>query len=73
VVFGEEEFFGGVEEGLGGDAADAEAGAAEAVFFVDAGGFEAELGGADGGDVSAGASADDDEVVAAGGGADGSC
>ena len=51
------------EQGLAGDAADAEAGAAEAVFFFDAGDVLAELRGADRGDVSAGSAADDEDVV----------
>src|SRR5205814_5021256 len=48
----------------GGDAADVEAGAAQRRPLLDAGDFEAELGGADGGDVAAGAGPDHDQVVA---------
>src|SRR5207237_7768442 len=52
----------GFEQGLAGDAADVEAGAAEGGAFIDAGDLHAELGGADGGDVTAGTSTDNDEV-----------
>ena len=58
----------GVEQGLGRDAADVEAGAARrrlavlAGELVDAGRLQAELRGADRGDVAAGAGADDDDV-----------
>ena len=55
------EAVGCIEQGLGGDAADVEAGAAEE-FALDAGDLQAELGGADGGGVSARAGADDDEI-----------
>ena len=56
-----------VEEGLGGDAADVEAGAAEADLIgfgslLDDRDLFAELGRADRADVAAGAGADDDEV-----------
>ena len=54
---------GAFEQRFGGDAADVQAGAAEGGCCFDAGGFVAELGGADGGDVAAGATADDDDVV----------
>ncbi|MNY48006.1 hypothetical protein D3C86_1833090 [compost metagenome] len=59
---------GGIEEGLGGDAAHVEAGAAEAGLaflvraVVDAGGLEAELARANGRHVPAGAAADDHYV-----------
>ena len=49
------------DEGLGGDAAPVQADAAELVT-LDTGHAEAQLGGADGGDVAGGAAADDDEV-----------
>ncbi len=52
----------GAEERLGGDAPDVDAGAAEGLVELDADDGEAELRGADGGDVAAGAAADDDEV-----------
>jgi hypothetical protein len=52
---------GRLEEGLGGDAATVETGAAE-LELLDDGDLETELGGADGGDVAAGAAAEDDEV-----------
>ncbi len=52
-----------VEQGLRGDAADAQARAAERRLLVDAGHAHAELGRADGGDVAAGAGADHDQVV----------
>ena len=54
----------GVEEGLGRDAADAQAGAAERCLPVHADHAHAELGGPDGGHVAARARADDCEVVA---------
>jgi hypothetical protein len=62
------EVLAGLQQGLGGDAADVGAGAARGrtalvvLPLVDAGDVHAELGGADGGDVAAGAGADDDEV-----------
>ena len=58
----------GLQQRLGGDAADVEAGAAErrlavgVLPFVDAGVAEAELRGADRGDVAAGPAADHDDV-----------
>ena len=52
----------GVEQRLAGNAADVEAGAAERGAFVDERDLEAELRGAKGADVAAGAGADDDEV-----------
>ena len=51
------------EEGLGGDAADVEAGAAELGGGFDQGNLEAVLGGADGRGVTGGAAADDCDVV----------
>jgi hypothetical protein len=68
LVLGLEEVLGGVEQGLGRDAPDVQAGAAEALILLDAGDPHAELGRADGGDVPAGAGADDDQVVGRGGG-----
>ena len=50
------------QEGLGGDAAPVEAGAAGAVRFDASDGFS-ELGGADGGDVAGWAATDDNEIV----------
>ena len=53
----------GFAEGLGGDGAGVDAGAAEdGIFFDDADGF-AELGGLDGGLLAGGAGADDHEIV----------
>ena len=57
------EHFGGMQQRLGGDAADVEAGAAKGRFFLDDGDCEAELRRADGADIAAGAGADDDEIV----------
>lgn len=59
---GKVKHLGGVEECLAGNAADVEASAAEGFVFFDEGGFEAELGSANGGDVTAGAGAEDDEI-----------
>ena len=53
---------GRVEERLGRDAADVDAGAAERLVHLDADGGEAELRGADGGDVAARSAADDHDV-----------
>ena len=52
-----------MQQRLGGDAAAVQAGAAEHGVLLDHGDLQAELAGADGGDVAAGAAADDDEVV----------
>src|SRR5581483_50970 len=58
---------GGFQQGLGGNAAGVEAGAAEGIGAVgvdpavDAQGLHAELGGADGGGITGGTSADDDD------------
>ena len=54
------------EQRLGGNAAPVEARAAEHGLPLDDGGRQAELRGADRGDVAAGAGADDDEIVAIG-------
>ena len=63
------EVFARLQQGFGRDTAHVQAGAAQCggvAFFVyarvDAGGFETELGGTDGGNVSAGAGADNDNV-----------
>mmetsp|Transcript_31043 Transcript_31043/g.99107 ORF Transcript_31043/g.99107 Transcript_31043/m.99107 type:complete len:511 (-) Transcript_31043:619-2151(-) len=53
----------GVEERLGGDAADVEAGAAEATAALDAGHLHAELGGLDGTDIPARPAPDNDEIL----------
>ena len=53
----------GLEQGLGRDAPDVEAGAAEGAAHLDAGRRESQLGGLDGGDVSTGTSSDDHHVV----------
>ena len=57
------EHLGGVQQRLRGDAADVEAGAAERLALLDHGDLHAELGGADGADIAAGAGADDDDIV----------
>ena len=59
------EHFGGVEQRLRRDAADVEAGAAEASSLFRHGDFHPELRGADRADIAAGAGADDDEIVLA--------
>ncbi len=56
------EQLGRVEQRLGRDAADVEAGAAERLAALGAGGLEAKLRGADRGDVAAGAGADHQDV-----------
>ena len=64
------EMFAGLQQGFGRNAADVQAGTAQrgrVACFVDAcidtGGFETQLGGADGGNVSAGTCADDYYIV----------
>ena len=64
------EMFARLQQGFGRNAADVQAGAAQrgriACFVdarVDTGGFKTQLGGADGGNVSAGACADDYYIV----------
>ena len=52
----------GVEQRFGRDTADVEAGATQRCIALDAGGAEAELGGADRGNIAARAAADDREV-----------
>src|SRR5690606_14530081 len=54
-------FLAGLEQGLGRDAAPVQADAAQ-VLALDDGDLLAQLAGADGGDIAAGAGADDDEV-----------
>jgi len=55
--------FGGEEHGLGGNAADVQAGAAELVGLFDEGDLEAELSGANRAGVAGGTAADDCKVV----------
>ena len=57
------EHFGGVEQRLGGNAADVEAGSAERLPLLDHGDLHAELRRADRADIAAGAGADHDEIV----------
>ena len=52
-----------LEQGLGGNAPPQQAGAAERLLLLDDGDLQAELRGADGGHVPAGARADDDDVI----------
>jgi hypothetical protein len=59
---GEDDVLGGVEQGLARNAADVEAGAAEGGAFLDERDLEAELRGAEGAHVAAGAGADDDKI-----------
>ena len=63
LVPGHVEHLGRVEQRLGGDAADIEAGAAKGRHLLDDRHLEAELGGLDGADIAAGAAADDGEIV----------
>ena len=56
-------FLRGREQGLRGDAADVEAGAAEGLVLFDNGDLEAQLRGADGADIAARPGSDDDEIV----------
>ena len=58
--------FRGLQQRLGGDATDVQAGAAGERVFLDHGGLEAQLGGADGSDVATGPAADDGEVEGVG-------
>jgi hypothetical protein len=51
-----------MEEGLGRNAADVEAGAAEGVVLLHEGHLEAELAGLDGGDIATGTGTDYDEI-----------
>ena len=61
-VIGLLEQLGGVEQGLGRDAADVEAGAAQRLAALDAGGLQPELRGPDRGDIAARPGADHDHV-----------
>jgi hypothetical protein len=63
LMAGDLEHFRGVQQRLGRNAADVEAGAAMRLALFDDGDLEPELGGADGADITAGAGADDDEIV----------
>jgi len=54
--------FGGMQEGLGRDAADVEAGAAEGVVLFHEGHFKAKLGGLNGGDIATWTGTDYDEI-----------
>lgn len=56
------EDFGRVQEGFRRDTADIQAGAAEDGVLFDEGYFEAELGGFNGGDITAWAGTDDNEI-----------
>ena len=62
-VVGVVEQVAGVQERLGRDAPDVQAGASEGAATLDARHLEAELSALDGGDVAAGAAADDDDVL----------
>jgi hypothetical protein len=53
---------GGLQQRLGGDAADIETGAAQRRALLDAGDLESQLGGADGADIAARPRPDDDDV-----------
>ena len=64
VVFGFVQHMRGMQQRLGRDTADVQAGAAQRLAALDTGGFEAQLGAADGGYIAAGAGADDDDIVA---------
>jgi len=55
-------YFRGVNKGLGGNATTKQTGSTQTIIFFDQGCFEAELGGASGCHITAGAGADDDEV-----------
>ena len=56
------EQLGGVQQRLGRDAADVEAGAAQRLAALDAGGLQPQLGGADRRHIAAGTGADHDQV-----------
>ncbi len=58
----------GVQQGLGGHAADVQAGAAQRGALLDQGGLEAQLAGADGGVVAARPAPDDHHVIGLGSG-----
>ena len=63
IMLGLVHHLGGMQQRLGGNAADIEAGAAEGLLLLDHRGLQAELRGADRAHIAAGAGADDDEVV----------
>src|SRR6516165_9028858 len=63
VMLGLLEFFRSIEQGLGRNAANIEAGAAIGLALFDNSDFQAELGGADGADIPARAGSDDNEIV----------
>ena len=52
-----------IQQRLGRDAADVQAGATQRVATFDAGGLKAKLGTANGADIAAGAATDDDHVI----------
>ena len=54
---------GGVQQRLGGNAADVQAGAAQLGVFFNDGGFEAVLAGANGRRIATGSAPDDDHVI----------
>ena len=62
-MFGIVEMMRAGKQCLGGDATHIEARATESATHFDTGGFQAQLAGLDGSDVSAGPTADDDDVV----------
>ncbi len=62
-VVGEAPEFGGMEQSLGRNAADMEAGAAQLRVFFDDGGFQSVLAGAHCGGVAAGAATNHNQVV----------
>ena len=62
-VAGLVEHLGGVQQRLGRDAADIEAGAAKRRALLDHGDLQAELGGLDGADIAARAGSDDDDII----------
>ena len=62
-MFGLVQHVRGMEQRLGRDAPDVEAGAAQRFTALDHGGLEPELRAADGADIAAGAAADDDHVI----------
>jgi len=64
VVFGLMQGVGRMQQRFGRNAADIETGTAQSLAALDHGGFQAELGAADGTDIAAGATTDDDYVKA---------
>ena len=53
----------GMQQGLGGDAADVQAGSAKSLAALDHADLQAQLRRADGADIAAGAGADHDEII----------